>query len=130
MKEMTPRMEDIHPMIYSKQVRETVDFYTGVLGFELANHLEDWSWAALQHDQVQIMVSLPNVHLAFDRPIFTGSFYIRTREVATLWERIKDKARVCYELEEFEYGMREFAIYDNNGYLLQFGEPIDSFEGK
>jgi hypothetical protein len=42
----------------------------------------------------------------------------------------KDKARICYELEEFEYGMREFAVYDNNGYLLQFGEPVDSFEGK
>ena len=22
-------------------------------------------------------------------------------------------------------GMREFAIYDNNGYLLQFGQEID-----
>jgi len=36
--------------------------------------------------------------------------------------RLKDKVRVCYPLENFEYGMREFAIYDNNGYLLQFGQ--------
>ena len=26
--------------------------------------------------------------------------------------------------ETFAYGMREFAIYDNNGYLLQFGTPV------
>jgi hypothetical protein len=31
---------------------------------------------------------------------------------------------VCYGIEDFFYGMREFAIYDNNGYLLQFGQPI------
>ena len=26
------------------------------------------------------------------------------------------------EIETFEWGMREFAIYDNNGYVLQFGQ--------
>jgi len=31
------------------------------------------------------------------------------------------KANICYEIETFEWGMREFAIYDNNGYILQFG---------
>jgi hypothetical protein len=27
-------------------------------------------------------------------------------------------------MEDFHYGMREFAIFDNNGYLLQFGQPL------
>jgi len=35
----------------------------------------------------------------------------------------EEETRVCYPIENFAYGMREFAIYDNNGYLLQFGEP-------
>ena len=25
---------------------------------------------------------------------------------------------------QLQYGMREFAIYDNNGYVLQFGQPL------
>ncbi|MFN5228579.1 MAG: hypothetical protein ACK5Q3_18600 [Planctomycetota bacterium] len=29
-------------------------------------------------------------------------------------------------LEDFDYGMREFAIYDNNGYLLQFGQSLQA----
>jgi hypothetical protein len=29
-------------------------------------------------------------------------------------------------MEDFEYGMREFAIRDNNGYILQFGQEISS----
>jgi len=37
---------------------------------------------------------------------------------------LKDKVEVCYGIENFHYGMREFAIYDNNGYLLQFGQDV------
>ena len=40
-------------------------------------------------------------------------------------DELKDKARVCHDIENFQCGMREFAIYDNNGYLLQFGKPIE-----
>jgi hypothetical protein len=32
--------------------------------------------------------------------------------------------KFAYPLETFEYGLREFAIYDNNGYMLQFGTPV------
>ncbi len=70
------------------------------------------------------MLALPNDHEPFDRPAFTGSLYIKTSDVDTVWEQLKDKCRVCYPIEDFEYGMREFAIYDNNGYLLQFGKEI------
>jgi len=31
---------------------------------------------------------------------------------------------VVYPLEDCAYGMREFAIRDNNGYILQFGQEI------
>lgn len=67
------------------------------------------------------MFSTPNVHRNIPKPIMSGSLYIKTNEVETLWESLKDICTICYPLEDFEYGMREFAIYDNNGYLLQFG---------
>ena len=41
-----------------------------------------------------------------------------------VWEQLQATATICYPLEDFAYGMREFAIYDNNGYVLQFGEVI------
>jgi hypothetical protein len=37
---------------------------------------------------------------------------------------LKDQCKVEYPLEDFEYGVREFAIRDNSGYLLQFGKEI------
>ena len=41
-------------------------------------------------------------------------------------EAVKDKAKIVYPLEDFEWQMREFAIYDNNGYMLQFGQDIST----
>lgn len=72
------------------------------------------------------MLALPNAHMPFEKPTFTGSFYFKTDAVETFWQELQNKARVCYPLEDFEYGMREFAIYDNNGYVLQFGQELRS----
>ena len=58
----------------------------------------------------------------FDRPQFTGSLYFRVDDVDTLWEKLKDKTSIVYPIEDFDYGMREFAVRDNNGYCLQFGK--------
>jgi hypothetical protein len=53
------------------------------------------------------------------------SFYFMVDEdIDQLRSACKDQAAVCYPLETFNYGMREFAIYDNNGYLLQFGQEV------
>jgi uncharacterized glyoxalase superfamily protein PhnB len=43
-----------------------------------------------------------------------------------MWNKLKDKATVCYGIEDTVYGMREFAVCDNNGYLLQFGQEIQN----
>ena len=117
-------IEKIIPMLYTKEMQATIDFYTNVPGFTCNNYQPGNGWASLQWDNVEIMLALPNEHMPFDKPAFTGSFYFRTDNVDELWERFKNKTRVCYEIENFEYGMREFAIYDNNGYLLQFGQEI------
>ncbi len=47
----------------------------------------------------------------------TGSLYFKTDDVDALWLRLKDRCKVEYPLEDFDYGMREFAIRDNSDYL-------------
>ena len=61
----------------------------------------------------------------FNGAKFTGSFYISVDNADALWNELKTKCKVCYEIENFEWGMREFAIFDNNGYTLQFGHKIN-----
>lgn len=118
------KLEALTPMLRTWDLRASIAFYTEVLGFQCAALAEDRGWAALQRDQVRIMISGPNEHEGDTAPAFTGSLYINTDEVEQLWEQVRDRARVCYPLEDFEHGMREFAIYDNNGYLLQFGREL------
>ncbi len=46
-----------------------------------------------------------------------------TELMPMLW-KLKDITNICYGIENFGHEMREFAIYDNNGYVLQFGPEI------
>jgi uncharacterized glyoxalase superfamily protein PhnB len=119
------RLRELTPMLRTMDLKGSIEFYTTVLGFECDGASEEWGWASVRRDNVAIMFALPTEPEPFNGPCFTGSLYINPDDVDALWETVKDKARVCYPIETFDYGMREFAIYDNNGYLLQFGHEID-----
>ena len=118
------KLFNLAPMLTTDRIKETIEFYQNTLDFECESFDEGWGWASLKKDDLNIMLGKPNAHIPFEKACFTGSFYFNTDNVNELWEKVKDKARVCYPPENFEYGMREFAIYDNNGYLLQFGQEI------
>lgn len=121
---MKNKFQAVRPMIYTRELKETIRFYTEVLGFTCGEYNEDWGWASLNRDDAEIMLAKPNEHIPFEKPNFTGSFYICVNDADTYWEQVKDKAKICYAPEDFDWGMREFAIFDNNGYLLQFGHEI------
>lgn len=113
-------------VFWTENLDETITFYMNVLGFTLMGRNDDWQWASLRKNDIYIMLSQPNEHENNLSIGFSGSFYFNVNQVDDLWEDLKTKAKVCYEIETFEWGMREFAIYDNNGYILQFGEPADN----
>jgi uncharacterized glyoxalase superfamily protein PhnB len=110
------------PILYVANMDESIRFYSDVLGFCCANRTE--GWATLQCGSAEIMLSLPNDHFPFEKPRFTGSFHFQKENVNSLWEKLRDKAVVVYPVEDFDYGTREFAIRDNNEYILQFGQEI------
>lgn len=113
-------------MIWTENIEETIAFYTEKLGFICGDKNDEWGWAGLYNDEVELMIAKPNEHTPFDKPIFTGSFYFRIDDADKLWEELRGNVKVAYEIEDFDWGMREFAIYDNNGYLLQFGHDLRS----
>lgn len=116
----------LRPMLWTEDLGETVDFYVNVLGFSCVQKNDDWGWASLRLDKVWIMLANPNEHTPYDKIGFTGTFYYTVDDVEAMWAKVYDKARVCYGIEDFEWGMREFAIFDNNGYMLQFGQEIEA----
>jgi len=114
---------DVTPMLTVIEMEPAIEFYRDVLGFSCLNSNPEWACMGL--DGAEVMLTLPNEHIPFDKPKMTGSLYFNTDDVESLWSRMKDRCVVEYPIEEFEYGMREFAIRDNSGYLLQFGQRID-----
>ena len=115
--------KSLRPIIWTKDLQKTTKFYKK-LGFKIADQNEDWIWACLQKDDVEIMLAYPNEGADFERANFTGSFYFVVDNVDELWNQVKNDCEVVYEIESFEWDMREFSIYDNNGYTLQFGQEI------
>jgi len=118
------KLTALRPMLRTNHMEETIRFYTGVLGFTLSEYNDTWGWVSLSRDEVSIMLAGLNEHVPFEQATFTGSFYFNTDAVDALWLQWKDKVKVCYAPETFEWEMREFAIYDNNGYILQFGQAV------
>jgi uncharacterized glyoxalase superfamily protein PhnB len=114
----------LRPMLRTNDLHATVEFWTDRLGFTCNGLSEDDGWASLRRDGIEVMIAMPNAHVPFKTPAFTGSFYFSVDDVAALWADLKNQVNIAYPMEEFYYGMREFAIYDNNGYMLQFGTPL------
>ncbi|GAB4092032.1 VOC family protein [Flaviaesturariibacter terrae] len=105
-------------------VRASADWYVQTLGFSERAFSEEWQWASLGRDSIELMLALPNAHLPAGEPQFTGSFYFATDDVEGYWNRLQHCPGVVYPIETFEWGMREFAIRDPNGYILQFGQEV------
>ncbi|AMQ57731.1 VOC family protein [Algoriphagus sanaruensis] len=117
------KLTQLRPILWTENLEETLRFYTEILEFTLGEKNLEWQWASLFKDDVHLMLATPNSHTPFEKSVFTGSFYFNTDDVEVLWKKLKDKTKICYPIEVFEWEMKEFAIYDNNGYILQFGQP-------
>jgi uncharacterized glyoxalase superfamily protein PhnB len=120
------KLTSIAPVLYTRELQKTIDFYQNVFGFDVEAFDETVGWACVRQDSVRIMFSIPNAHVPFEKPVLTGTLYLNTDSVDERWNKVKDKASVVYPIENFDYGMREFCVLDNNGYMIQFGQEIDS----
>ncbi|WP_343702508.1 VOC family protein [Chitinophaga sp.] len=121
------------PQLTAPSLKDTVDFYVSVLDFTCNTLDEEWKIARIKKDKVTVELVHPQARFPynsgepFNAPVFTSGIYIHLDEgkgIDELWEKVKDKAEICFPVQDFDDGMREFGIYDNNGYLLQFGQEI------
>lgn len=137
---MPARLQRLAPMLDTKSIGETTSFYTEVLGFTCQatwGHDPDRpTWCHLTRDGVELMFANPYhdhddgqeetdapEHTHPD-PLVTGSLYLYPDDLDELWAQVSSAgSRVITEWApaDMVYGMREFAIRDNNGYRLIFG---------
>jgi uncharacterized glyoxalase superfamily protein PhnB len=116
--------QKLAPILTTEDMDRSVRFYVEALGFTCGMQMPGYS--NLCRDTVRIMLGAPNAHGEWKGLSFTGQLYIGLEtfeEVDALWAKVKDRAEVIYPVDDFDYGMHEFGIHDNSGYLLAFGAP-------
>ena len=124
---MTRIIYNMQPMLRARDLRETIDFYTNVLGFTVDGTFPEDAptWCSMHSGNARMMwTSLPDG----EAPAFNGRIYMYPDDVGAVWERLKTTTDVVEPLFLTDYDMREFTIRDPNGYELSFGNSAGEHE--
>ena len=119
--------EQITTNIMVLNVKETIQFYENVLGFQTVLTVPETGeleFAIINKDQVTIMFQeqtslmkeYPSLKQDMMKPTFT--LFITVTNVHQLYEELKEKVEIAKELHQTFYGKDEFAIFDNNHNIL------------
>jgi predicted enzyme related to lactoylglutathione lyase len=113
----------ISPMLAVADMRETLEFYRRVLGFNISVNAPDYS--IVERDGLTIHFMKAASQQGLDCVRGHTEIYVEVSGIRAIWEHVKTYSGVyrIRELFEREYGMTEFHIEDPNGCLVFVGEP-------
>jgi uncharacterized glyoxalase superfamily protein PhnB len=120
----------LSPNIGVRNVNETVKFYTEQLGFQLimSNPAEgELLWAMVGAGDVTMMFQEQN-SLIEEYPELKNrgdgllTFYVKVTGLIPLYKKLEGTDMIVKPLGKTFYGANEFAIRDNNGYVLTITE--------
>lgn len=109
------------PVLASLDIFKTVDFYREKLGFDKQGY-KDENYAVIARDDVEIHFWKCNDKIF---PMHT-SCYIHVQEIETLYAEMQAAGVVHPNgpLKDQPWGMREFAILDEDGNMIKFGVSL------
>ena len=113
------------PCLLVADMHRSLRFYRDVLGFVQTGYYpieSDPIRTEVRRDDVAIVLLTEAAHRTAEKPAFTGALYIFPESVDRLADELRGKVLFAWGPEETEFGMREFAIRDPDGYTLIFGE--------
>ncbi len=129
-------MQQLVPILLVDDIEATVEFYTKKLGFDVGFAAPDRfdedkskkAFALLKRDAIEIMAQTPKclgryIQLVKDKHAYPSVIlYIYVDNADELFEQLKMKVEIAEDMRRTFCGMKEFAILDNNGYVIAFAE--------
>ena len=112
------------PSLLVSDLEATLAFYNR-LGFTRTGVFPDEDapiWAEVTRDGIVLQFYTDPPKGTPTRPVFSGVLYVYPSDVRALADEFKDVAPFAWGPEVMEYGMREFAIKDPDGYYVAFTE--------
>lgn len=132
-------INSLTPNLMTEDLPATIDWYERMLGAEVVTTLppdsdrEDCWWVQLRLDDASLMFqerdSLTEKIPTLEGEAVGGSatFYIDVDDAERLHDELTGTgAELAQPLHETEFGWQQFAVVDPNGYVLWFGEKLDS----
>jgi uncharacterized glyoxalase superfamily protein PhnB len=124
----------LSPNLMVKDVEQTVRFYQDLLGFKLVASVpaqkreKSLQWALVQSGPVTLMFqeeeNLKEEYPDLKRQAIGGGFtlYLTTSGIEALYQKARQVTSIVKEPHKTFYSATEFAIKDNNGYVLTIAE--------
>jgi catechol 2,3-dioxygenase-like lactoylglutathione lyase family enzyme len=112
------------PSLLVSDLWATFAFYE-TLGFTRSGAFPEDApvWGEVTRDGISIQFYTEPPHGTPSEPLCSGTFYVRTSDVLALAEELEAIVPFAWGPEVMDYGMREFAVRDPDGYFLAFTEP-------
>lgn len=120
--------KEITTNIMVKDVKETMEFYENILGFQKVLSVpksgDALDFGIVSKDNISIMFQEQQnllgeyPSLKHDDIIPTFTLFIKVDDVLNLYEELKDKVDIAVLPHKTFYGEDEFALFDNNGNIL------------
>jgi len=120
-----PRIVDSRCVLAVRNLKESTQFYTDVLGFR-RDPIEADGWSFLTRDSFKVMLG----ECADERPAselgdHSYFVYLTVEGLDQLHQELFTRgAWVISEPENKPWGLREFSIRTPDGHRIMFGEPI------
>ncbi|MFP3990702.1 VOC family protein [Streptomyces sp. E11-3] len=128
------RLTSLYPVICTPRLRESRDFYTGLLGFETTFEADwyvslrrpgppDYELALLDHTH-------PTLPEGYRTPVQGLLLNFEVADVDAEWERlvVRGPLRAELELRSEDFGQRHFIVADPSGVLIDIITPIEPTE--
>jgi len=127
------------PEFVCTDIKQSLEFYVGVLGFQIQYERPEEGFAMLERQGSRIMLDelregkrswlSGTLEYPFGRGI---NFQIDTTDASGLYEKVKQSgAKIILDLEEKWYradnillGNRQFIVLDPDGFMLRFAEDL------
>ena len=113
------------PCLFVADMRRSLDFYLEILGFTQTAYYPIESEPVrteVRRDDVAIVLLAETTRVAAETPAFTGALYLFPESIEHLADELRGRAPFAWGPEDTDFGMREFAIRDPDGYTLIFAE--------
>ena len=115
------------PCLHVDDMRRSLDFYLGVLGFTQTGYYPIESEpirTEVRRDDVALILYTVPIRGSDQPPAFTGAFYVFPESIESLAAELNGKVPFAWGPHDTDFGIREFAIRDPDGYTLVFGKQI------